>query len=282
MTSGAAQREPLLFLRTGRSSFHVEQLYGKRYRLSSLGAEVVKRRQRPNCMVANKCTATMSAGDEALIFQRLQPLTQGAEAHPELLGELQFVRKNCARLEVAARNLSREIVTNLKVKGTGRTLLREGHNIARIKSTMERSSSMSDALASEAFVRRGRGGQKVIACRAVRSYDGRTPGDKVLLRVHRFRFAMRPTLIDESGKHWEPRSPVLRSRLRASIDDRDLAQFAILNLGFIALVADRDSVRDKTAAGSGRVRRSQCPVSLASPTPSAADCRQLVRRSLAG
>jgi hypothetical protein len=64
-----------------------------------------------------------------------------------------------------------------------------------------------------------------------------------VLLSHRFRFAMRPTLIDESGKHWEPRSPVLRSRLRASIDDRDLALFAILNLGFIALVADRDSVR---------------------------------------
>src|SRR5438552_5786865 len=54
---------------------------------------------------------------------------------------------------------------------------------------------------------------------------------------------MRPTLIDERGRHWEPRSLVLRSRLRASIDDRDLAEFVILNLGFIAMAADRDSVR---------------------------------------
>jgi hypothetical protein len=56
---------------------------------------------------------------------------------------------------------------------------------------------------------------------------------------------MWPILIDESGKHWESRSLALRSRLRASVDDRELALFAILNLGFIAIAADRGSVRIK-------------------------------------
>jgi hypothetical protein len=51
------------------------------------------------------------------------------------------------------------------------------------------------------------------------------------------------TLIDENGKHWEPHSPALRSRLRASIDHRELVQFAILNLGFVAVAAHRSSVR---------------------------------------
>jgi hypothetical protein len=51
------------------------------------------------------------------------------------------------------------------------------------------------------------------------------------------------TLIDERGKHWEPHSRVLRSRLRASIEDEDLAQFAILNLGFIGIAAHSNSVR---------------------------------------
>jgi hypothetical protein len=54
---------------------------------------------------------------------------------------------------------------------------------------------------------------------------------------------MWPTLIDERGRHWEARSLALRSRLRASIGDQELAQFAILNLGFIAIAAERDSVR---------------------------------------
>ena len=54
---------------------------------------------------------------------------------------------------------------------------------------------------------------------------------------------MSPILIDERGKHWEARSLALRSRLRASIDDLQLAQFAILNLGFIEVTAARDSVR---------------------------------------
>jgi hypothetical protein len=54
---------------------------------------------------------------------------------------------------------------------------------------------------------------------------------------------MWPIVIDENGKHWDPRSPAFRSRLRASVDDRDLLRFAILNLGFIAIAADKDSVR---------------------------------------
>jgi hypothetical protein len=54
---------------------------------------------------------------------------------------------------------------------------------------------------------------------------------------------MWPIVIDENGKHWDPRSPTLRSRLRASVDDRDLLQFAILNLGFVAILAEKDSVR---------------------------------------
>jgi hypothetical protein len=74
----------------------------------------------------------------------------------------------------------------------------------------------------------------MVACRTL---------EVLLDELHRSRFAMRPILIDESGKHWEPRSLALRSRLRASIDDWELAQFAILNLGFIAIAADRDSVR---------------------------------------
>jgi hypothetical protein len=54
---------------------------------------------------------------------------------------------------------------------------------------------------------------------------------------------MWPILIDERGKHWEVRSLALRSRLHASIDDRELAQFSIVNLGFIGIAAGRDSVR---------------------------------------
>jgi hypothetical protein len=50
-------------------------------------------------------------------------------------------------------------------------------------------------------------------------------------------------LIDDRGKVWEPDSPVLRSRLRASIDDGELRKFAILNLGFIGLAISKGSIR---------------------------------------
>src|SRR6185503_13058348 len=44
-------------------------------------------------------------------------------------------------------------------------------------------------------------------------------------------------LLDERGMRCESRSPALRSRLRASIDGEELEQFAILNLGFVAIAA---------------------------------------------
>jgi hypothetical protein len=47
--------------------------------------------------------------------------------------------------------------------------------------------------------------------------------------------AMPRILIDDKGRQWEPRSLALRLHLRASIDDRELAQFSVLNLGFIAV-----------------------------------------------
>ena len=50
-------------------------------------------------------------------------------------------------------------------------------------------------------------------------------------------------LIDDRGKLWESHSLVLRSRLRASIDDRELHKFAILNLGFIGLAISKASIR---------------------------------------
>jgi hypothetical protein len=50
-------------------------------------------------------------------------------------------------------------------------------------------------------------------------------------------------LIDDQGEFWDQRSPVLRSRLRASIVDRELCQFAVLNLGFIGLAISRASLR---------------------------------------
>ena len=50
-------------------------------------------------------------------------------------------------------------------------------------------------------------------------------------------------LIDDQGKVWEPHSHALRSRLRASIDDGELREFAILNLGFIGLAISKGSVR---------------------------------------
>ena len=50
-------------------------------------------------------------------------------------------------------------------------------------------------------------------------------------------------LIDDRGKVWEAHSLVLRSRLRASIDDTELREFAILNLGFIGLAISKESIR---------------------------------------
>jgi hypothetical protein len=50
-------------------------------------------------------------------------------------------------------------------------------------------------------------------------------------------------LIDDRGKLWDPRSVALRSTLRASVEDKELHEFAILNLGFIGLAVDRQSVR---------------------------------------
>ena len=50
-------------------------------------------------------------------------------------------------------------------------------------------------------------------------------------------------LIDDRGKVWESHSLALRSRLRASIDDGELREFAILNLGFIGLAISKGSVR---------------------------------------
>jgi hypothetical protein len=56
---------------------------------------------------------------------------------------------------------------------------------------------------------------------------------------------MWPVLLDERGMRCDPRSNALRSRLRASIDDRELEQFAILNLGFVAVAARNGRVRIK-------------------------------------
>jgi hypothetical protein len=50
-------------------------------------------------------------------------------------------------------------------------------------------------------------------------------------------------LIDDRGKVWESQSLALRSRLLASIEDRELCEFAILNLGFIGVAISKGSVR---------------------------------------
>jgi len=44
-----------------------------------------------------------------------------------------------------------------------------------------------------------------------------------------------PFLIDERGKVWDPHSLVLRAQLHASVSAQELRDFAVLNLGFIAL-----------------------------------------------
>lgn len=54
---------------------------------------------------------------------------------------------------------------------------------------------------------------------------------------------MLTVLIDDRGKVWDSHSPVLRSRLRASIPAETLREFAIVNLGFIGLAISRGSVR---------------------------------------
>ena len=55
--------------------------------------------------------------------------------------------------------------------------------------------------------------------------------------------AMWSILLDERGLRCDPRSLALRSRLHASVDDQDLEQFAILNLGFVAVVARAGRIR---------------------------------------
>ena len=56
---------------------------------------------------------------------------------------------------------------------------------------------------------------------------------------------MSALLIDERGKLWDPRSVALRALLRASVEEKQLREFAILNLGFIGLAVAKKSVRIK-------------------------------------
>jgi hypothetical protein len=49
-------------------------------------------------------------------------------------------------------------------------------------------------------------------------------------------------LIDERGKVWEPHSLVLRARLHASLSAQELCDFAVLNLGFIALALGKSRI----------------------------------------
>lgn len=67
-------------------------------------------------------------------------------------------------------------------------------------------------------------------------------GDTTFMSITRA-VQMWPILIDDSGRHWDARSLALRRLLRASLDDRELAQFAILNLGFIAVTSEGAGVR---------------------------------------
>jgi hypothetical protein len=50
-------------------------------------------------------------------------------------------------------------------------------------------------------------------------------------------------LIDDQGEFWDQHSPVLRSRLRASVASGELRRFAVLNLGFVGLAISQASVR---------------------------------------
>jgi hypothetical protein len=51
-----------------------------------------------------------------------------------------------------------------------------------------------------------------------------------------------PFLIDDGGKVWDPHSLVLRARLHASVGAQELRDFAVLNLGFIALAIGKASI----------------------------------------
>jgi hypothetical protein len=50
-----------------------------------------------------------------------------------------------------------------------------------------------------------------------------------------------PFLIDDRGKLWDPHSLVLRAQLHASVGTQELRDFAVLNLGFIALAIGKAS-----------------------------------------
>jgi hypothetical protein len=50
-------------------------------------------------------------------------------------------------------------------------------------------------------------------------------------------------LIDDRGKIWDPHSLVLRSRLHASLEGRELIAYAISNLGFIGLGLTKESIQ---------------------------------------
>ena len=52
---------------------------------------------------------------------------------------------------------------------------------------------------------------------------------------------MLPFLIDDRGKLWDPHSLVLRAQLHASVGTQELRDFAVLNLGFIALAIGKAS-----------------------------------------
>jgi hypothetical protein len=51
-----------------------------------------------------------------------------------------------------------------------------------------------------------------------------------------------PVLIDDRGKVWDSQSLVLRARLHASVGAQELRDFAVLNLGFIALTIGKASI----------------------------------------
>lgn len=53
---------------------------------------------------------------------------------------------------------------------------------------------------------------------------------------------MSPFLIDDRGEVWDPNSRVLRARLHASVGAQELRDFAVLNLGFIALAIGKASI----------------------------------------
>ena len=93
---------------------------------------------------------------------------------------------------------------------------------------------------------------------------------------------MPPLLIDDRGKVWESHSLVLRSRLRASIDDRELHEFAILNLGFIGLASSRGEHSHSVAPGACQAGGAWRVVPVAASMCSRAACCDVVQRPLAG